>query len=129
MLKLTPQKGVIAVCSRGMLGLITKDKPQTVNYGDGKTGTAWVGIHLTGDIGSPWSSRTPRVVGNIGPEGIELFLSQPQNTSIHGDCDLRIDSDPNASDRTRDSMFTFKNPTKKVVGAALQLAARQKEAA
>lgn len=60
-----PKRGDIAKCSRGMFGLITCDEPQPVNYGDGNKGVAWTGIHLTGDIGAPWSSRTPKVVSHI----------------------------------------------------------------
>lgn len=78
--------GTVAVCSLGCLGLITKDEPQSVTYricdyckgsvsgadlDDGCTcesGTAYVGIHLSSriaPIGSPWSSRNPRVIGHI----------------------------------------------------------------
>ncbi len=59
------RRGAIAYCSRGMLGLITCDCPQPVDYGNGQNGVAWVGIHLTGQIGAPWSSREPEVVGHI----------------------------------------------------------------
>jgi hypothetical protein len=62
------RKGDIAFCSRGLLGLITEDAPKCIVYLDGTDGYAFVGVHLTNKtspIGSPWSSRTPRVVGNI----------------------------------------------------------------
>ena len=62
------KSGVIAICSRGSLGLITKDEPQPVTYPDGTKGEAWVGIHLTSKIspaGSGWSSRTPKYVGTL----------------------------------------------------------------
>lgn len=60
-----PKKGMIAKCSNGKLGLITSDEPKPVTYSDGNTAYAYVGIHLTGDIGSEWSSRNPIIVGNI----------------------------------------------------------------
>ena len=61
-------KGTLAICSLGTLGLITSDEPQTVTYIDGNKGVAWTGIHLTdkiAPIGSQWSSRNPRAVGHI----------------------------------------------------------------
>lgn len=73
-------KGKLAFCSLGCLGLITEDKQKRVIYKvcdncrDGRgyctceTGMAYVGIHLTDKIvpiGSPWSSRTPRIIGQI----------------------------------------------------------------
>jgi len=67
-----PKKGALAYCSLNCLGLITEDEPQEVTYPDGNKGIAYVGIHLTGqiaEIGSPWSSRTPRVVGYIETRG------------------------------------------------------------
>jgi len=42
-----PGRGVIAICSRGYIGLITEDEPKEVHYPDGNTGVAWVGIQLT----------------------------------------------------------------------------------
>jgi hypothetical protein len=63
---MTPRRGAFAFCGKGTLGLITSDTPIGVVYSDGKTGTAYVGIHLTdkiAPIGSPWSSRDPEVVG------------------------------------------------------------------
>lgn len=59
------RKGTIAICSLGCIGLITKDEPQEVKYSDGNKGVAYVGIHLTdkvSPIGSPWSSRSPKVL-------------------------------------------------------------------
>jgi len=61
-------KGLLAYCSKGSLGLITEDFPKQVEYPDGRKGFAFVGVHLTdriAPIGSPWSSRTPQVVGQI----------------------------------------------------------------
>jgi lipoprotein-anchoring transpeptidase ErfK/SrfK len=66
---LEPKIGALAICSRGMLGLIT-DGPKEVNYGDGNKGFAWTGIqlqehvyeNLTVKVGDPWSSRTPKVI-------------------------------------------------------------------
>ena len=60
--------GTLALCSMGCLGLITSNKMVEVVYGDGNTGSAYVGIHLTDKfsfIGSRWSSRNPKVVGHI----------------------------------------------------------------
>lgn len=65
-----PKKGSIALCSLGCFGLITEDKPREVTYHDGSTAIAYVGVHLTDKIipmGSPWSSRTPVVVGEMEP--------------------------------------------------------------
>lgn len=58
--------GTIAYCGLGCLGLITEDKPKEIIYKNGEKGFAYVGIHLTNNkyakIGSPWSSRNPKVV-------------------------------------------------------------------
>lgn len=65
-------KGTLAVCSRGILGLITSDGPIEVTYPDGTTGVAWTGIRLSGpDVGGQWSSRRPRVV-----EFVESLLAK-----------------------------------------------------
>ena len=67
-MKLKPRKGSIALCGIDCLGLITQDKKQVITYKDGNKGTAYVGIHLTdkvAPIGSPWSSRTPRVICHV----------------------------------------------------------------
>jgi hypothetical protein len=61
------KKGTIAICGIGCLGLITEDEPREIFYPDGNKSTAWVGIHLTDkacEIGEPWSSRNPIVVGH-----------------------------------------------------------------
>lgn len=61
-------KNRIAMCSLGTLGLITHDDPQEVTYGDGHKGFAYVGIHLTdkvAPVGSPWSSRSPKLCGML----------------------------------------------------------------
>lgn len=63
-----PVRGDLALCSKGALGLITESGVQAVTYADQTTGWAHVGIHLTdkvAPIGSPWSSRKPRVVGKL----------------------------------------------------------------
>jgi len=69
MTRLEPKKGAIAICSRGCLGLITKDKPKKITYKDGNHGVAYIGIHIEeGEkttIGSPWSSRSPRVICHV----------------------------------------------------------------
>ncbi len=60
----------MAICSMGLLGLITSEKPERVHYPDGKLGRAWTGIHLTDGvghfIGDPWSSREPMVIAYLG---------------------------------------------------------------
>jgi hypothetical protein len=61
-----PQKGAIAICSRGILGLITSDKPEEVKYSDGNTGLAWTGIQIgENTFGQKWSSRNPKVLNYI----------------------------------------------------------------
>ncbi len=64
-----PKQGDIAYCGHGKLGLITCDQPTQVRYSNGDIGFAWTGIHLTTsgttEIGCPWSSRNPSVIGNI----------------------------------------------------------------
>lgn len=60
-----PQKGDLAICSIGCLGLITEDGLQEVNYPNGNWGLTYVGIHLTdkvSPIGSKWTSRNPKLV-------------------------------------------------------------------
>lgn len=61
---LSPRKGAIAICGKGSIGIITEDEPKEVIYPDGNKAMAWVGFHLTdkiAPIGSPWSSRNPKV--------------------------------------------------------------------
>lgn len=63
-----PVRGDLALCSKGALGLITESDQQEVTYDDQTKGKAYVGIHLTDKVaalGSPWSSRTPLVVGKL----------------------------------------------------------------
>jgi len=63
-----PERGSLAICSLGCLGLITADEPQEITYPDGNKGVAYVGIHLSdkvAPVGSPWSSRNPRVIGKL----------------------------------------------------------------
>jgi hypothetical protein len=84
---LEPRRGAFAFCSRNELGLILSETPIEVIYRQsewcamvarlGTQGThavpcecekgfAWTGIHLSPEkFGQPWSSRTPRVVGEI----------------------------------------------------------------
>jgi hypothetical protein len=60
--------GTLAICGWGCLGMITNKEPVEVTYSDGNKGFAYVGIHLTdrvAPIGSPWSSRKPKIVGHI----------------------------------------------------------------
>ena len=59
-------KGTIAICSRGILGLITSDGVEEVTYPDGTKGMAFTGIKLSGpDVGQPWCSRQPKVVAYV----------------------------------------------------------------
>jgi hypothetical protein len=63
-----PKTGSLAICGAGTLGLITEDCPREITYPDGNKGLAYVGIHLTdkiAPIGSPWSSRHPKIVGHV----------------------------------------------------------------
>lgn len=56
------ERGTLALCGLGTLGLITSDSPEMIKYPDGNEGMAWLGIHLTdaiAPVGSPWSSRDP----------------------------------------------------------------------
>ena len=86
--------GTVAVCSNGCIGLVTEAEPRRITYtlcdycvgaisgaDDDSScacvkGIAYVGVHLsnkTAPIGSPWSSRDPRVIGHIDqfvPEGL-----------------------------------------------------------
>jgi hypothetical protein len=58
-------KGTVARCSQGKLGIITDEDLKEVTYEDGTKAFAYVGIHLSGNIGAPWSSRHPQVLGHI----------------------------------------------------------------
>ena len=58
-----PRKHALAYCSKGHLGVITSEGPESVEYPDGTKGMAWTGYHLPD--GRPWSSRNPRVVGYL----------------------------------------------------------------
>jgi hypothetical protein len=78
-----PRRGALAFCSRNELGLIISDTPievtykacpgclgELTDYSDWdcqcEKGTAWAGIHLSAEkLGQRWSSRNPRVVGEI----------------------------------------------------------------
>ena len=62
----TPRKGSIAICSLGMLGLITSDGLEEITYSDGNTGLAFIGIHLNmQNLGNKWSSRNPVIIGHV----------------------------------------------------------------
>jgi hypothetical protein len=54
-----PEKGDIAICQHGHIGLVTE-----VAYKPDRKGTIrklWTGIHLDADdIGARWESRAPR---------------------------------------------------------------------
>ena len=73
------RRGDIAVCRRGAIGLITEASPQWVKYPDGNEGYTFVGVHLTNKmapIGSPWSSRNPRIVSHIAKLLAESNITQ-----------------------------------------------------
>ncbi len=55
--------GKIALCSRGIPGIITERDARSVMYDGGKSGIAYVGIALT--TGRPWSSRKPIILGTF----------------------------------------------------------------
>jgi len=59
-----PDKGSIAFCQAGFLGLIIMvQEDNSVNNVPTKV---YRGIHLDADkLGSPWQSISPQVVGNI----------------------------------------------------------------
>lgn len=59
-----PEKGAIAICSKGMLGLITSETPVVKYYGE-TIAITWTGIQLENNVGSKWSSKNPKVVGHI----------------------------------------------------------------
>ncbi len=59
-------KGTFALCGQDILGLITSDGVEEVTYSDGTKGMAYTGIKLSGpNVGEPWSSRSPRIVGFV----------------------------------------------------------------
>jgi hypothetical protein len=69
-----PDKGSIAFCQAGFLGLIlatTSDR--TI---DNIPRTIYRGVHLSeGKLGEPWQSINPRVVGNIKEVEGQLSLN------------------------------------------------------
>lgn len=73
-------KGRIAICSRGIVGLVESDDRQEVHYPDGTTGMAYVGTCLLPKefAGKPWSSRYP------------IFIAVPENGRYrnHNEFDL-----------------------------------------
>src|SRR5258708_27456497 len=89
----TVKKGDLAICSRGELGLITSDRPQSIVYRrclahqnggeddycqECERGVAWLGIHLIGEkAGQPWSSRAPRKVATLAATGDGAFRLTP----------------------------------------------------
>lgn len=56
-------KGKLALCSRGIPGVITLAEPKSINYPDGRSAVAYVGISLT--TGKPWSARSPIILGTF----------------------------------------------------------------
>ena len=76
---INPCRGALARCSLGALGLILSGKKQPVTYYDGSVGEAYVGIHLTevvAPVGSPWSSRNPKVLGIMDERVVEAIVAQ-----------------------------------------------------
>ena len=64
-----PQKGDIAFCMHGFLGLITSDQTENEPSTAGNIGAEiWTGIQLTNRnnrvVGGPWQSRSPQVVAH-----------------------------------------------------------------
>ncbi len=92
--KLEPGFGAIGVCSAGIVGVITSQRPEPVEYADGNTGVAWKGIVIQqrdvagrggheGEVirvlpGDSWSSRNPRVVGRDLNHFIESMMGSQQ---------------------------------------------------
>jgi hypothetical protein len=76
--ELPPGKNAIAICSLGILGVITSDAPVQVTYPNGEQGMAWIGISIsiTGQkpAGSGWSSRKPHVVGYLPDAAAKALL-------------------------------------------------------
>jgi len=82
----TPRRGSLALCGLGCLGVITQDEPKKVKYKDGNEGVAYVGIHVTNKIakvGSPWSSRNPKVICGVSDilVVLKILLKIPNNVS------------------------------------------------
>jgi hypothetical protein len=68
-----PRRGDICLCSLDHLGVITSKGMVEVTYPDGNTGRAYVGVHIWPEPGTPWSSRTPRIIGSA-PVILDKFL-------------------------------------------------------
>ena len=66
-----PRKGDIAMCALGRVGLILSDRPVEVTREDGAKRMAWTGVHVwpRSWIGKPWSSRNPKVIGDVVDPG------------------------------------------------------------
>lgn len=63
-----PRKYSIALCGKELVGLITDDEDKPITYQDGTKGLSWSGVQLTvksGQIGDPWTSRNPKVLGHL----------------------------------------------------------------
>lgn len=74
-------RGTLAVCSLGQLGLITSHTKIPVQYEDGKSAHAYVGVKLTGKM---WSSRAPRHSAGTVKEWKESGMSLMLWLSQHG---------------------------------------------
>lgn len=87
--KLEIRKDAIAICSGGLVGVISVDEPIEVNYNDGNKGIAWSGYQLSNssikgrgdegkvfdvEIGGDWSSRNPTVIGHA--PGLSDFIKK-----------------------------------------------------
>lgn len=98
-----PRKGMLAVCSRGELGLILSEAPMYVFYKrcayhtddaptednphcpDCQSGLAWTGVHMVGEkMGQPWSSRNPIPVATLEKLFPKTSLPIFMLTPIHG---------------------------------------------
>lgn len=64
-----PKRGDVAVCRHGYIGLITCDQPETERAGNDVGAEIWVGVQLTTkngrQVGGPWQSRQPTVLGTM----------------------------------------------------------------
>lgn len=81
---LTPQKYAVARCYLGVLGIITSDNLETVNYSNGQNGKAWTGFSLEDTTtyfnnterkvskGDLWCSKQPEILYYLTAEEVEF---------------------------------------------------------
>lgn len=68
-------RGCLAICSRGIIGVITSDAQQKVVYNDGSEGIAWIGLTFEKD---PWCSRHPQIIGEVSESYLRELESGTQ---------------------------------------------------